>query len=186
MWGIILSIVSIVFVIGTCFILFLQHEKLKSDLNRKLSSMVNQINDSQFYGYNFDKQQENNIMNVDKNITSMHDAVLNIQKTVKYLDQSALKTDSLRKNITTENIQTNKLNLGEYSFVPGNDKWVRMLDKNNSDYYGGLAARNMWVSDNSYVNGNLDVNGKAFIKGPVTINGELRVCDINGNNCRKI
>lgn len=61
-------------------------------------------------------------------------------------------------------IKTQKLQLGDkwllsgVGDVAGNDGWLRLLDKNGSDYYGGLAMGNLWVRDNSYLNGNTYTN----------------------------
>jgi hypothetical protein len=171
MWGRLIGILAVIVAVSTSVVLYMSMERLKTDTNKKFNDLVSQINNSQFYGFNFDKQQEQNIMNVDRNITSLNDAVLNLQKNLKQLDATTVKVD--RKDIIAQSIQTNQLKLSDkYQLTPGNDEWVRLLNRTGSDYSGGLAAKNLWVGQNSYLNGSTNITGNLNISGNVVVNGK--------------
>lgn len=177
MWGTIIGLLSLVVVLTTSIVLFFEMQKTKSELTKKVHSVVNQINDSQLYGYNFDKQQEENIQNVDKNITSLYDAIIEAQKNIKYLGLTMVDKDSLRKKITTSEIKTGLLAIGDkYSLSGvgdkhGNDEWLRLFDKDGKDYYGGIAMKNLWTRDNSFLNGNTTIGGTLSCSGQTSFKG---------------
>ena len=56
------------------------------------------------------------------------------------------------------NTKTNKLQLGDKFSLSGvgeahgNDTWLRLFNKDGTDYNGGIAAANTWSRDNSYMN----------------------------------
>lgn len=77
------------------------------------------------------------------------------------------------------NSKFNTMTLGEkfrFSGVGdahGNDDWLRMFDKNNRGYYGGIAMGKLWVGGNSWLNGtahinNANVGGNFNLKGGVS------------------
>lgn len=55
-------------------------------------------------------------------------------------------------------IKGNKMLLGDKWLLSGvgdaqaNDGWLRFMDKDGKDYYGGIATANTWTRDNSYMN----------------------------------
>lgn len=177
MWGLIVASVSMVVVLMTSITLYMQQEKLKTDVNTKLNSVVDQINDSQLYEYNFDKQQEGNIKNVDHNISTLYDAVVEAQKNVQFLKNTTVTREQLNKAFQSDQIKTNILTLGQKFSLSGigdgggNDEWLRLSDKTGSDYFGGLAAKAIWTRDNAWLNGNTNVTGRLYIDGNTTFKG---------------
>lgn len=165
MWGLIVASVSMVVVLMTSITLYMQQEKLKTDVNTKLNSVVDQINDSQLYEYNFDKQQEGNIKNVDQNISTLYDAVVEAQKNVNFLKNTTVTRDQLSQAFQSDQIKTNILTLGQKFSLSGigdgqgNDDWLRLSDKTGTDYYGGLALKHLWNRDNAWFNGTTTIRG---------------------------
>lgn len=177
MWGLIVASVSMVIVLMTSITLYMQQEKLKTDVNSKLNSVVDQINDSQLYEYNFDKQQEGNIKNVDHNISTLYDAVVEAQKNVEFLKNTTVTREDLSRAFQSDQIKTNVLSLGQKFSLSGigdgqgNDDWLRISDKTGTDYYGGLATKQIWTRDNAWLNGNTTLRGQLYIDGTTTFKG---------------
>lgn len=75
---------------------------------------------------------------------------------------------NLSKQVVTENTKTKTLNLGDKFRLSGVDKdeWLRLMDKDGKNYYGGFATNRLWVGDKSDINNDVNVfNGKVnFIK----------------------
>lgn len=176
MWGSIIGLISLVVVLSTSAVLYVEMQRTKSEMNKKVHSVVNQINDSQLYGYNFDKKQEENIQNVDKNITTLYDAIIEAQKNIKHMQTTMADKEGLGKNLRTSEVKTNVLRLGDKYALSGvgdrhgNDDWLRLFDSDGSDYYGGVAMKNLWTRDNAFLNGNttigrLNAQGQAEFKG---------------------
>lgn len=102
MWTLAISLVSVMVVITTAFVLYYQNDKLKKETNTKLQNVVNQINDSQYYEYSFDKKQEQNIKNLDSNITTVNKSLVDLQNNVKFLEKNAVNKLDMSKNVQTE------------------------------------------------------------------------------------
>lgn len=177
MWGSIIGLISLVVVISTSAVLYVEMQRTKSEMNKKVHSVVNQINDSQLYGYNFDKKQEENIQNVDRNIGTLYDSVVEAQKNIKYMQLTMADKEGLGKNINTSDIKTNTIRLGDKYKLSGvgdkhgNDDWLRLFDKEGNDYYGGMAMKNLWTRDNAFLNGNTTVGGKIEVQGQSAFKG---------------
>jgi len=173
----ILSIISLVVVLCTSIFLFFQQQKMKDEMLTKLSKVVSQINDANEYTYSYDKSQEENIKNVDTNISEMYDSLLNTQKNIKQLDNTCLKKTDQTKNVTTEETKTNVLKLGNkvrlsgIGDAHGNDAWIRVFDKDGKDYAGGFAQKQLYVRDNSYLNGATEINGALTINAATKLPG---------------
>ena len=185
MWGLITGLIALVIVLVSSITLYFQQEKLKEAVNGKLNNVVDQINDSQFYEYKFDQQQDDNIKNVDRNLTSVYDAVVNTQANVNFMKKSMLAREEVSKSVFSDNVKTNALNLGEkfrFSGVgeaQGNDEWLRLTDRSGNDYYGGLAAKQLWSRDNAWLNGSTTVSGQLNVDGRASFKGARS--DMNPN-----
>lgn len=188
MWGLIVASVSMVVVLMTSITLYMQQEKLKTDVNTKLNSVVDQINDSQLYEYNFDKQQEGNIKNVDHNISTLYDAVVEAQKNVEFLKNTTVTRDQLNKAFQSDQIKTNVLTLGQKFSLSGvgdgggNDEWLRLSDRTGSDYYGGFAAKYLWSRDNAWLNGVTNIKDNLYVDANTTFRGGSSRFNKNGLN----
>jgi hypothetical protein len=174
MRGTIIGLVALVVVLSTSIVLYFETQRTKSDLNKKIHTVVNQINDSQLYGFNFDKQQEENIQNVDRNITSLYDAIIEAQKNIKFMQANIINKDDIGKKINTTELKTGLLKLGEkYSLsgVGDNTEWLKLFDKDGGDYYGGMAMKNLWTRDNAFLNGTTTISGSLNAQGNSAFKG---------------
>ena len=177
MWAIAIGVISLTVVLIATISLYIQQERVKQDITKKLNSVVTQINDSQFYEYSFDKNQDQNIQNMDKNTTTLYDSVTAAQKNLKYLELTAVKKDELSNKLTNKNIKTGVLQLGDKFTMSGvgdahgNDDWLRVFDKSGADYYGGIATKKIWTRDNAYLNGTTSISGNLTATGINTFKG---------------
>jgi hypothetical protein len=51
----------------------------------------------------------------------------------------------------------------------GNDAWLRLMDKDNTNYYGGLAAGQLYSETHISAMGNANINGNSTIKGNLIV-----------------
>lgn len=162
-----MGVISLCIVLITSIILYVQQERIRTEWNNKLNTVVNQINDSQMYGYTFDKQQETNIQNVDQNITTLYDAVTDAQKKVKFMDMTSVKANDIEKTLQTNNVKTNSIILGNKFLLNTNneDDWIKMQDVTGKNYYGGISLKNLIVNGNSTLYGKTDVKEQLNIPG---------------------
>lgn len=104
-----ISIVSVFVVVTTAFVLYYQNEQLKKDTSTKMQGIVDQINDSQYYEYKFDKKQEQNIKNLDENVTNVHTDLVKLQNNVKFLEKNTPLKEDLQKKIQTDLLDVNTM-----------------------------------------------------------------------------
>lgn len=161
MWlTIIVGVILLLVIITLSFIIFFQQQKIKKELNDKLSSVVDQINDSQMYGFKFDKQQDENIQNNDKNLSRMHKLVSTVETNQKYLDSVTAKKEDIKKQITSEEVKANTIVMGNKFTLNGlsSDDWLRMTDSSRKNYYGGIATSKIYTDKAAYLNGVTSMN----------------------------
>jgi hypothetical protein len=154
----ILSIISIIIVLLILGYLIIVQNKIKEELKLKIHGLVEQINNSSYYVYNYDVEQARNIDNNEKNIATLRDTILNINNNLQILQNNVLLKSEVSKNINTQQANINKLQLGnKWSLTNTNDYWLQLYDKDGKDYFGGIAAGNIWSRDNICI-GNTCIN----------------------------
>lgn len=90
--------------------------------------------------------------------------------------QMQIDSKSSQVNVPT-NLKANSLQLGDkwkisgVGDAQGNDAWLRFFSKDGKDYYGGIAAANIWTRDNAYLNGNTNITGMGNVTGNLYIRG---------------
>lgn len=171
MWGLIISLIAIIIVLTATIALYFQQEQIKTDVNQKLNSVVDQINDSQYYEYNFDKLQDENIKNVDDNMTNIYDNVLNLQNNVKFLQNTALTRKDFEQRVQTDTLTANNIKLGDKYTMVADDNYVKLFDKSGTDYAGGFAAKSLWSKDGAVLNGNTSLSGQLNVNGTSSFKG---------------
>ncbi len=171
MWGLIISLIALTIVLTATVALYFQQEQIKTDVNQKLNSVVDQINDSQHYEFNFDKLQDQNIKNVDDNMLNIYDSVLNLQNNVKFLQNTALTRKDFEERVQTDTITTNNIKLGDKYTIVSDDSYVKLFDKSGTDYAGGFAVKTLWSKDGAVLNGNTNVSGQLNVSGISTFKG---------------
>lgn len=71
----------------------------------------------------------------------------------------------------SKTLKTDKLQLGDKFLLSGvgdrdgNDDWLRLFNKDNKGYYGGLATGKLWVGGTSHLKQNVEVGGRLDVVG---------------------
>ncbi len=99
--ALLISIFSLMVVSTTAFILYYKTDEIRIDTFNKIQNIINQVNDSQYYGYSFDKKQEQNIKNLDANIENVHKSLLELQNNVKFLERNAVNKNDQATKVST-------------------------------------------------------------------------------------
>lgn len=172
----IVSGLSLSVIIAVSIVLFFNVDHAKKNVDGTLRDVVDQINDSQYYAYKFDKKQEDNIRNLDTNIQRVNNKVKTLDASLKdevsKLYNSTVSKDEIETGV--KHIKTNKLQLGDEYLLSGEgdahsgnkpDGWLRLFDKDGKDYKGGFATGKLYVRDESSFNGPTNINGTLNIKG---------------------
>ena len=126
---------------------------IRNDYNNKIANLIDQINNSQYYEYKFDKKNNSNLTNLQNTFD---------KKSKTYVTKSDLIDNVLTKNITTNNIKTSKLQVGEN--ITSNDIMTNNLLSNN------IQAKNKIMTGNTILNPNGDINAKKLCLEDVCVN----------------
>lgn len=118
----------------------------KNKLNKKVDSTKNHLNKN--IGRTRNSLQ-----------TQMNNHKVDTKKTLdKYFD-------NLAKQVTTKSTITGTINLGNKFKLSGvgdgkaNDDWLRVMNGEGKDFYGGVAMNKLWVGGTSWLNENLHMMG---------------------------
>lgn len=129
----IISFLCLVVIIIVSVLIVLQSNKLKHDVKRTFADVINQINDSQYYAYTFDKNQEQNLKNVDLNLSIVDKKAKDSLAIVKETsDKLKADIDKLRKESLTvagiaggvPAVKTDKLDVNGNIGLPSNGAGV--------------------------------------------------------------
>ena len=71
MWIELFCALLIIIIVSTVFYISYRNEKLNLKTDDRLEKLVKQINNAQYYEYQFDTKQDENIQNIDKNVTEL-------------------------------------------------------------------------------------------------------------------
>lgn len=140
-------------------VILYQNARLKDKLNANLQSIVNQVNDSTLYAYNFDKNQDSNIKNLDGNLKIVQDNLVNVSNNVKALQHQISSTNKNSNELLVKNVKTNNLSLGpNHSLSASNDGWIRINSSTSPELYGGLTAANLYITKKTTLQGTTNVD----------------------------
>lgn len=172
----IISIIAILVMVSVTVVLLYQNAILKDRMNSNLKTLVDQLNDSTMYAYKFDTNQDVNIKNLDNNVKIISDSLTNVTHNVKALQMQVEDSNKNANMIRTQNVRTGVLNLGSKFSLSGigealgNDDWLRLMDANGTDYYGGAAVGKLLVNNGSTLNGVTDT-GIVNVKESLVVKG---------------
>jgi hypothetical protein len=181
-----------------------------SDKNtdKKLKEIVSEINNSNYYSYTFDKQQEENLKNMEANINSMANNYLYVKDNVNKVKSGYVRKDDLDKSITTDSAFIKNLYVGPFGFTNKGSAngvdWMYLY--NGGKFDGGLAVKNFTTDKallkDTVVNGKLRVAGNGEVTGSLNVsrdkgvcignvclvetNGVLQACNSSYSNCKRV
>jgi hypothetical protein len=168
-YELVITLVIIVIIVVAIIYLFVQYKTTSNDFNKALQNLVDKINNSNYYQYNNDIQNIQNIENNEKNIKELNDSVLNLQNNVQVLQYNTVTNESITNNVTTRSAYVNDIQLGEKWLLSGSgdtfadDGWLRVLNTDQSDFYGGIAVGDLWTKNDATINGNLHLGNQFCI-----------------------
>ena len=122
----IISFLCLVVIVIVSVIIVLQSNKLKHDVKRTFADVINQINDSQYYAYTFDKRQEQNLKNVDLNVSIVdkktEDNLAIMKETSDKLkdDLDKVRKEILAVSSISSGVHTDKLDMNGNIAMPSN------------------------------------------------------------------
>jgi hypothetical protein len=181
-----LSGLSLTVIVVVSVVLFINADKLKKETENTMKDVVDQINDSQYYAYKFDKKQEQNIMNLDNNIQNVNKKTDDLNTILAAKEQQLkqeignVQRDAVKQNQMVEGVpyvKTGKVQLGDKFLLSGvgdahgNDDWLRVFNKEGKDYRGGVAMKNLWTGENAWLNGTVNLNNTTNSHGNLNIRG---------------
>ena len=85
---IILSVIALISIICVAAYLYNETKNIKRETTAKFRELVEKINNSNLYEYQFDKKQQKTIKNLDNNIISTNDLVRKLETNVNYLKKT--------------------------------------------------------------------------------------------------
>lgn len=187
----VVSGLSLTVIVVVSVVLYINAEKAQKSLDGTVKEVVDQINDSQYYAYRFDKKQEENIKNTDNNIQLVNKKVQETNTALTAKEQalsneiSRVEAASVPKTALTSGIpysKFGKVQLGEEYLLSGvgdalsdkkdaPDGWLRLMDKEGKALHpGGLAASKLWAKDSTSL-GTTAVGTNIEAKGTLTVKG---------------
>lgn len=158
MWIELFCALLIIIIVSTVFYISYRNEKLNLKTDDRLEKLVKQINNAQYYEYQFDTKQDENIQNIDKNVTELKKTIDKVQNNLSFIQNNTPLTADLQNKIETENIQSTRLSTQQLtvgnddSTINFGDKWkfntnpatatIDQFDDNN-----GKLSNYIWLSD---------------------------------------
>lgn len=248
----VVSAVSFITVIVVTFVIANQTRQVQQDVDTKLRSVVDQVNTSQQYSYEFDKRQQQEVRGIERNVTDVRKTYVTHADARQRLETKSMDAENLEADkiqVTGNGTSTGRINFsstangalksadftvqrgpGEkdknhlvlkapalqgagvnimgsdnrsHVFVDtatgrvqvpnvleasrvqlgnkfslsgtgdsvGNDTMLRLMDKDGKNFYGGLAAANLYSKERANFNGNTVITGEAKVDGTIVFTG---------------
>jgi len=145
-----LIIIVLILIIAVLYIII---KTMRNDYNNKIANLTDQINNSQYYEYKFDKKNKTNL-------TELQDSFNEKSKT--YVTKSDIARNIATQNLASNMIKTYKLQAGDY--ITSND----IIGNNLIGY--DIQGKNKITTGNANLKSNGDINGKKLCLEDVCIN----------------
>jgi hypothetical protein len=132
------------------------------DTQGSLSDSITQVNDTLSGDIN---TLNTNLVKTNQDLASANKNITNTTNTLTTkLNDAFTKATGPRDLITAKNAQLDAINVGSKWKLSGtgdkaaNDDWLRVFNKDGTDYYGGLAMGKLWTKDTAFLNGTTNAN----------------------------
>ena len=143
--------------------------KAKNDTKGSIRAVVDEVNKSTMYAYNYEKQQGEYIKNLDHNVFLVDKHLKTLQNQVSSLNVNAATKEDLRKMRSNEfgNVTVGDINIGSTNV--GNTTFLNLKSKTEGPI--GLQADVVNVNSMISLRGDMIITDGAFIKktgsGPI-------------------
>ena len=164
-WLLFFCILVIVTVIT---VLIFQQFQYKAHIERKLEDLVAQINNASLYAYNFDKNQDENLQNVDSSVLEMSNAVKQLKNNIESIQRKTHDIDDIRNKALKTSAD---LQLGKHVLYSQDGQWLRLKPIDTSEERtNGLYTDKIYVQTSSEMKGNTVADSMNITNG-LTIKG---------------
>lgn len=152
---VIISIISLLVIITVTVVLLYQNASVRDNTSAKMQSMVEKINDANYYTFQYDKKQEHNIKTLDDNINTVAGDVGNVNNDLQAFKQTVVSKKDLAESVATKRLTTDDLALRGYTFRnDGEGKWLR-LEGGDGKFKDGWAMDKLYVEKEATIKGNI-------------------------------
>jgi hypothetical protein len=150
---VIISIVSLLVIITVTVVLLYQNASVRDNTSAKMQSMVEKINDANYYTFQYDKKQEHNIKTLDDNINTVAGDVGNVNNDLQAFKTTVVSKKDLAESVATKRLTTDDLALRGYTFRDdGEGKWLR-LEGGDGKFKDGWAMDKLYVEKEATIKG---------------------------------
>ena len=151
---VIISIVSLLVIVTVTVVLLYQNASVRDNTSAKMQSMVEKINDANYYTFQYDKKQEHNIKTLDDNINTVAGDVGNVNNDLQAFKTTVVSKKDLAESVATKRLTTDDLGLRGYTFRDdGAGKWLR-LEGGDGKFKDGWAMDKLYVEKEATIKGN--------------------------------
>lgn len=189
--GLSLTIITVVSVV-----LFINNSNAQQNIDSKVASVVNQLNDSQYYAYKFDQTQQSSLGKADKRIQEVDERVTStnavVESNKKQVDASLsnMRSDYLRKDDVPKGVpfvKTGRMQVSEdYLFGGGSDSNLGIYDKKGEKLATGLSVRNLKayneVSASNFVTKNASIYNTLSVRSDTNSNAAFTAFRVGSSN----
>jgi hypothetical protein len=187
-----ISGLSLVVVIVVSVVLFINAEYQRQKTDNSVKSIVTQLNDTQFYAYKYDKNQQTQLQKQAAQVAAMeakvNDANNNIKKSVAQLNTTitGLRNDSVLKEEIQKGIPLADIGKvivgGDYALQ--SDKGFLGIKNKDGTLYKPINTGGINSTGTANFTGPMNITGNTNIMGDVSISGGAS--DVNPNNNKTI
>lgn len=130
---------------------------LTTSINNTSSKLTKKVNQSE---EQFNKTIENTQTFMTTEFKKQQDIINDIKKKHDSLNLDKF-FQNMSQQVVTKNVSTDSVNLGQNHNLKADNEWIRIMDKEGKNMYGGFATNKLFVGEQTQVNKNIDItNGK--------------------------
>ncbi len=177
----ILISVLILIIILICIFIIYQINFYNNRTENKFSNLVDQLNNSYFYGLSLDENNQNNIKNIDKQVKVLTQLNKEFNVKLAHLDNNTLTIEKSKMEIETDKLKvknlefSNNMKLVNKADASGNN-WLSLYSQSNAQ--ANLSIGKLNTSDDINLNGKtntikgiLSTENDILTKGSLIFNG---------------
>ena len=186
----VVSGLSLIVITVVSIVALINHERLRRNLNENVSTIVDQVNNSQYYAYKFDQKQEENLKKFNNSVKTLDTKTAKLDNQLvsdrEYLQSEIdrLEAATLNKNVIAMGVpyvKSGELQLGtSYLLSEGINNegkkeqakgWLNVLNRQGTDYAGGIATNSIKTFNGASFNGKVSTTGLLDVQGNLQVTG---------------
>lgn len=132
--NLIVALISVISIVGVTTVNYVQMKKLQSENQKQIDSIIDGVNESQKYGFTFDKQQDDKTKNIQDAILTLGEQVATLKSEIQQQQQPQQQQQQLQTEAKPEYYEKLGIGIQQNDDLLSRHQFASKLSANSEDW----------------------------------------------------